>query len=56
MARSKDLIHWEKYAGNPIVGGNCSSGILVDGPGGTRLFTMHPEVRVFENPGAAAKP
>ncbi len=50
VARSQDLIHWEKYAGNPIVGDNCSSGILVEGPEGTRLFTMHPEVRVFENP------
>lgn len=50
VARSRDLIHWEKYEGNPIVGGNCSSGILVEGPGGARLFTMHPEVRVFENP------
>lgn len=52
IARSRDLIHWEKYPGNPIVEGNCSSGILVEGPGGARLFTMHPEVRVFENPPA----
>src|SRR5262245_10935375 len=29
IARSRDLIHWEKYAGNPIIGNNCSSGILV---------------------------
>jgi beta-1,2-mannobiose phosphorylase / 1,2-beta-oligomannan phosphorylase len=50
VARSKDLIRWEKYAGNPIVDHNCSSGILVDGPRGARFYTMHPEVRLFENP------
>ena len=48
LARSRDLIHWEKYAGNPLVQNNCSSPIFVDGPGGRRLYTMHPEVRVFE--------
>lgn len=47
IARSRDRIHWEKYPGNPIVANNCSSGILVDGPRGVRLYTMHPEVRVF---------
>lgn len=50
VARSTDLIHWEKYPGNPIVGENRSSGVLVDpdgdGPEPGRLFTMHPEVRV----------
>jgi sucrose-6-phosphate hydrolase SacC (GH32 family) len=50
VARSKDLVHWQKYPGNPIVGDNCSSGILVDGPSGSRLYTMHPEVRVFVSP------
>ncbi len=48
IARSRDLVHWEKYAGNPIVGGNCSSGMIVDTPGGPRLYTMHPDVRRFE--------
>lgn len=46
VARSKDLVRWEKYAGNPIAANNSSSGILVDTPGGPRLYTMHPEVRV----------
>ncbi len=32
MARSRDLIHWEKYPGNPIIGNNCSSAILVEIP------------------------
>lgn len=53
VARSRDLIHWEKYAGNPIVANNCSSGIVVDpdgeaGPEPPLLFTMHPEVRLHE--------
>jgi beta-1,2-mannobiose phosphorylase / 1,2-beta-oligomannan phosphorylase len=48
VARSPDLIHWEKYAGNPIIGNNCSSAILVRTPQGEdRLYTMHPDVKVF---------
>lgn len=48
VARSKDLIHWEKYAKNPIIDGNCSSAVLVPTPEGDRLYTMHPDVKVFE--------
>jgi len=48
VARSKDLIHWEKYAKNPIIDGNCSSAVLVPTPQGDRLYTMHPDVKVFE--------
>lgn len=55
LARSRDLIHWEKYPGNPIVKNNCSSPILVSTPQGDRLYTMHPEVRVFR-PGEVEKP
>jgi beta-1,2-mannobiose phosphorylase / 1,2-beta-oligomannan phosphorylase len=48
LARSRDLIHWEKYPGNPIVRNNCSSAILVRTPRGEdRLYTMHPDVKVF---------
>lgn len=54
IARSRDLIHWEKYAGNPIVKDNCSSPILVNTPEGDRLYTMHPAVRVFK-PAAASR-
>lgn len=50
VARSRDLIHWEKFPGNPIVQNNSSSGILVDGPDGRVLYTMHPEVRRYRNP------
>ncbi len=48
IARSKDLVHWEKYSKNPIIDGNCSSAVLVPTPQGDRLYTMHPDVKVFE--------
>lgn len=47
VAVSDDLIHWTKYAGNPIVGNNKSSGILVHDGRRYRLYTMHPEVNVY---------
>lgn len=50
VARSKDLIHWEKYPGNPILGDNASSAILVETPEGDRLYSMHPEVRLYVHP------
>jgi hypothetical protein len=48
IARSRDLVHWEKYPGNPIIRNNCSSAILVRTPAGKdRLYTMHPDVKLF---------
>ncbi len=48
VARSRDFVHWEKYPGNPIIRDNRSSAILVVTPAGEdRLYTMHPDVRVF---------
>ena len=47
VAVSKDLIHWKKYANNPIVDSNKSSGILVNDGTRYRLYTMHPEVNVY---------
>ncbi len=48
VARSRDLVHWEKYPGNPIIRNNCSSAILVRTPGGEdRLYTMHPDVKLY---------
>lgn len=46
VATSTDLIHWEKYPGNPLqpVAENKSSGILVHDGKRFRLYTMHPEV------------
>jgi predicted GH43/DUF377 family glycosyl hydrolase len=48
VATSTDLIHWEKYVGNPLqpLEQNKSSGILVPDGGKFRLFTMHPEVNL----------
>lgn len=48
VAASKDLIHWEKYPGNPIVRGDKSSPVLVQTKDGYRLYTMHPSVCVYE--------
>ena len=48
IARSKDLVHWEKYPGNPLIGNDSSSGMLVPVGGRVRLYTMHPEIRAFE--------
>lgn len=45
VATSTDLIHWEKYAKNPLVM-NESSGILIDDGQRFRLYTMHDQVRV----------
>jgi predicted GH43/DUF377 family glycosyl hydrolase len=48
LARSRDLIHWEKCPSNPIIRDNCSSAIMVTTPEGEdRLYTMHPDVKVF---------
>jgi predicted GH43/DUF377 family glycosyl hydrolase len=46
VATSTDLIHWEKYAGNPLqpVAQNKSSGIVVPDGDRFRLYTMHPAV------------
>lgn len=48
VAMSDDLVHWQKYPGNPIVdGGNRSSPIVVHDGRQYRLYTMHPDVRVY---------
>lgn len=48
LARSRDLVRWEKYPGNPIIQNNCSSAILVRTlQGEDRLYTMHPDVKMF---------
>ncbi|MCG6923824.1 MAG: glycosylase [Acidobacteria bacterium] len=61
LAASDDLVHWEKYPGNPVIRGDASSGILVDDGKQLRLYTMHPAVRLWlprgsslaEDPGGA---
>ena len=51
IATSRDLLHWEKYGGNPVVPVDpnhpkCSSAMLVDDGMHHRLYTTHPDVRV----------
>ncbi len=48
IATSRDLVHWEKYPGNPLLPAreNKSSGILVYVGKGFRLYTMHPAVHL----------
>jgi predicted GH43/DUF377 family glycosyl hydrolase len=46
VAGSDDLIHWEKYSGNPIMRDNKSSPIMVYNGEKYLLYTMHPDVCV----------
>lgn len=47
IAVSDDLVKWEKYKGNPIMGNDLSSGMVMETGEGFRFYTMHPEVNVF---------
>jgi hypothetical protein len=47
IARSDDLMHWQKFSGNPIVADNKSSGMVVPDGRGLRLYTMHDQIDVF---------
>jgi hypothetical protein len=47
LAASDDLVHWEKYPGNPVIRSDDSSGILVDDGRLLRLYTMHPAVKLW---------
>ena len=47
VAVSSDLIHWEKYPGNPLVEGDHSSPILVPDGDKYRLYTMHDQVWIY---------
>ena len=47
VAASDDLVHWTKYAGNPIIPADFSSGILVDTGNGFRFYCMHRTVSLF---------
>jgi predicted GH43/DUF377 family glycosyl hydrolase len=47
VAVSEDLVHWEKYSGNPIIGDDKSSGILVNDGSQYRMYTMHPDVNLY---------
>ena len=49
IATSTDLIHWEKYPGNPLLPpeANKSSGIIVEANDGIRFYTMHGQVDLY---------
>jgi len=47
VAVSEDLIHWTKYGKNPIIPTDHSSGTLVHDGHQYRLYTAHPDVRVY---------
>lgn len=56
VAVSNDLVHWEKYRRNPIIGPDHSSGILVHDGTQYRMYCMHRAVSVFlPRPGASGK-
>jgi sucrose-6-phosphate hydrolase SacC (GH32 family) len=44
VAMSTDLIHWDKYPGNPIIKEDRSSPVLVFDSKVPSLYTMHPQV------------
>jgi predicted GH43/DUF377 family glycosyl hydrolase len=46
VARSPDLVHWEKYPKNPILRENKSSPILLIDGEEIRLYSMHPAICV----------
>jgi len=51
LATSRDLVHWEKYSGNPVLPVDPlhpkrSSATLVHDGARHRLYTTHPDVRV----------
>lgn len=51
IAASRDLIHWEKFSGNPLIRDNKSSPIVVHNGEEYWLYTMHPAVHLFKPAG-----
>lgn len=51
LATSTDLIHWQKFAGNPLrpIAENKSSGLLIKDGSEYRLYTMHNEVNLHRS-------
>src|SRR5206468_1117362 len=45
VATSTDLVHWEKYQGNPILSDIIA--VLTEEDHGYRLYSMSPSVKVF---------
>lgn len=47
LAVSRDLVHWKKFPGNPIIFDHRDSAVLVRHGGKLRLYVMHPAVRLY---------
>jgi len=47
LAVSDDLVNWRKYPDNPVIRSDDSSGILVDDGERLRLYTMHPQLKLW---------
>jgi len=47
VARSRDLLQWQKFPGNPIVPGDKSSGEFVFDGEQLRLYTLHALVDIY---------
>lgn len=58
LATSTDLIHWKKYAGNPLrpLAENKSSNLLIHDGKEFRLYTMHDSVWVYFPAQSGARP
>src|SRR5262249_32718007 len=55
LATSGDLVHWEKYSGNPIIRSDDARGVLGDAGTSLRLYTMHPAVKLWRPRSTAAR-
>jgi beta-1,2-mannobiose phosphorylase / 1,2-beta-oligomannan phosphorylase len=54
LAGSDDLVHWTKYPGNPVLPvqpdrPGASSAMAIPDGDGFRLYTTHPDVRLYRN-------
>ncbi|MEK6248718.1 MAG: hypothetical protein N2C12_11100, partial [Planctomycetales bacterium] len=47
IAVSEDLVHWTKYSNNPILAGDYSSSQLIHDGKRFRLYSAHPDLRVY---------
>lgn len=58
VAVSDDLVHWTKYAKNPVLGEDNSSAILVPVDGAYRMYAMHRAVNLYmpAQAGGTARP
>lgn len=46
-SKTRAAVRWQKCPGNPVIRSDDSSGILVDDGERLRLYTMHPQVKLW---------